>query len=162
MTRPPGREQVLHLLQQTPVRLLTVAPGVPDERLARPPADGGWSPTEVLAHLRHCADVWGASIARVLDEDHPTIRAVSPRTYAQETTYGEEAFSASLEAFVAQRTALLARLEALSPPDWERAAHVVGAGAPLETSVLQYATRMATHERAHVKQVQRALRDASG
>jgi hypothetical protein len=45
----------------------------------------------------------------------------------------------------------------LHPKDWTRAATVRGAGAPLESTVHDYATRLARHERTHVKQIERIL-----
>ena len=111
-----------------------------------------WSANEVLAHLRACADVWGAAIATILDEDHPTIRAVNPRTWIDSTDYVQQAFGASLRAFTKQRVELMARLRPLTPEDWLRSATITGAGRPLQWSVQSYADRMAVHERSHIKQ----------
>ena len=87
-------------------------------------------------------------------DDDPTLKAINPITWIESTAYRELGFGSSLEAFPRQRARLLAVLESLSPDGWFRSASVVGAGRPLERSVLDYADRMARHERAYWKQVE--------
>jgi hypothetical protein len=61
-------------------------------------------------------------------EDKPTVRAVSPRSYIDQTDYVDLQFRPSLRAFTAQRAELLAVLSALAPEGWARTATVTGAG----------------------------------
>lgn len=150
-------QQILGLLAETPARIGAAMNGQPVPRLHAPPAPDEWSANEVLAHLRSCADVWGSSIARILAEDHPTIRASSPRAQVNRRDYPERDFTKSFRAFAKQRKDLLGLLENLSPDAWERAATVTGAGRPLQSTVYSYAQRMAIHERAHVKQIERGI-----
>ncbi len=109
----------------------------------------------MLAHLRACADVWGDAIATILAEDHPTIRAVSPRTYMKQTDYPELEFEPSFRTFSTQRADLLAMLSPLPREDWSRSATVTGAVRPLERTVANYGERMVRHEREHVRQIER-------
>lgn len=150
----PG--QVLAVLTRTPRRLAALTCDVDPERLDRRPSPDAWSAAEVLAHLRSCADVWGECIARILAQDRPTIRAVSPRTSIASTDHLAAPFDAHLVAFTRQRVELLRLLHELPPEAWQRTAVVTGAGRPLERTVLAYATRLASHERPHVRQVGRA------
>lgn len=150
-------EQVLSLLAATPTRLATLAAGLSPAHLQARPTSEEWSATEVLAHLRACADMWGNSIMAMLAEDRPRLRAVNPRTWIKQTDYRELAFQPSLRAFATQRAALLAVLEPLPPEGWSRSAIVTGAGRPLERTVLSYAQRLALHERPHVKQIERIV-----
>ena len=113
---------------------------------------------EVLAHVRACADVRGGHIRTILDEDHPTFRAVSPRTYIKTTDYLDLEFRPSFRAFTKQRADLLALLRSLPRKGWSRAATVTGAGAAHERTVLFYAEWVAIHERPHVKQVEEIAR----
>lgn len=156
------RDDLLALLAAAPARLAAAAAGVAPDLLRRPPAEGEWSAVEVLAHLRACADVWGGCVATLLAADEPTIRAVNPRTYVERTDYPSLDFATSLAAFTAQRDDLLRTLTALADADWTRAATVTGAGRPLRRTVLSYVEWLATHERTHVKQVERAVRAVSG
>jgi DinB superfamily len=101
--------------------------------------------------------VWGGSIITMVREDHPTIRAISPRTWIHDTDYPDCAFKQSFEAYSRQRAELLALLNRLSPEDWARGGTFTGAGRLLERTVLSEATAIAVHERPHVKQIERVV-----
>jgi hypothetical protein len=87
----------------------------------------------------------------------PTIRAVNPRAWITKTDYPELEFPPSLRTFTAQRAELLTVLNGLAPGDWSRTARVTGAGSPLTKTVLDYAWRMAVHERPHIAQIARMV-----
>ncbi|HEY0736287.1 MAG TPA: DinB family protein [Herpetosiphonaceae bacterium] len=151
-------EQVLTLLAAGPSRIDELTADLPPEQLRASQPDGGWSVVEVLAHLRSCADVWGNCIEVIIAQDEPTIRAINPTTWINGTNYREQAFGSSFQAFARQRTDLLAVLEALDPADWSRTATITGAGRPLVRSVHAYAQWLATHERSHLKQIERIVK----
>ena len=153
-TRLPA-DQILSLLAAAPGLIAAATAGLSSEQLRTAPAPGEWSANDILAHLRACADVWGGCIATILAEDHPTIRAINPRAWMKRTDYPQQEFRVSLQAYTAQREALVAVLEALPPVAWARAATVKGAGKPLERTVLGYADSLAVHELAHLKQMAR-------
>jgi DinB superfamily len=90
-------------------------------------------------------------------EDHPTIRAISPRTWIHSTDYPDWAFRPSFEAYSRQRAELLALLEGLSPEDWACGGTFTGAGRLLERTVLSEASTIAVHERPHIKQIERIV-----
>ena len=150
-------EQVVAVLAATGPRLAAVAlrPG-----LDEPPAPGEWSAGEVVAHLWSCDVVWGGCLRRILAEDVPTIRAVNPRTWLERTDHRERGFAQHLTALHASRADLLDVLRGLGPADWDRRSVVVGAGRPVERTVLSYAVWLATHERPHLRQVERAVHAA--
>ena len=103
--------QILTILAVTPPRLAALTEGLTAAQLQAAPSPEEWSANEVLAHLRACADVWGECIARVINEDRPTIKALSPRTWIDRTDYRTQDFRPSLHAFTAQRADLLALLD---------------------------------------------------
>lgn len=148
-------ETILTRLAEGPPRIAGAAAGLTQVQLITAPRAGEWSANEVLAHLRSCGDVWGDYIGRILAQDNPTIRAVSPRTWIAKTDYREQDFQASFQMFANQRGELMRVLKGLAPNDWARRATVTGVGAPLERTVWNYADRMAVHERSHLKQVER-------
>ena len=154
-TRSLSIEQVLTLLAQTPPRIAALTAGLGPAPLHAAPAPGEWSVNEVLAHLRACADMWDNSIVEIIADDHPTLRAINPRTWINKADYREQPFQRSLDAFTAQRADLLAVLEPLAPQGWARSATVTGAGKPLERTVQFYAQWLAEHERPHLKQIER-------
>ncbi len=148
-------EQILTMLAAAPPRIATLTGDLTPAQLRTAPAPAEWSATEVLAHLRACADVWGGCMATILAQDKPVLRAVDPRTWMKQTNYCEQPFQPSLHAFADQRSALLAVLQPLAPAEWARAATVTGAGKALERSVWFYAQWLAKHERPHLKQIAR-------
>lgn len=148
-------QDVLEVLEATPVRLAAVS-GAVDVR----PSPDEWSAGEVLAHLRACGEVWGGCVRRLLAEDRPTLRALNPRTFQERTDWESRRWAEHLAAFAAERAALLELLHGLAPADWDRAALVTGAGRPVERTVLTYAEWLASHERPHVRQVERAVAGA--
>jgi DinB superfamily len=150
-------EQVLVLLEEVPRRITALTAGVAHARLHAEPNEGEWSANDVLAHLRACADVWGSSIVKMVSGNHPTLRAISPRTWIHKTDYPDCAFGPSFEAYRRQRAELLALLQPLSPEEWERGGTFTGAGRLLERTVLSEASAIALHERPHVKQIERVV-----
>ena len=124
-------EQVLTVLAGSPGRIAEATAGLSPAQLHAAPARDEWSVNDVLAHLRSCGEVWGKCIGVILAQDRPTIRAISPRSWIEQTDYRDQRFRPSLRAFVAQRAELLAMLEPLPPKAWSRAATVTGAGKPL-------------------------------
>ena len=150
-------DQVLTLLAETPDRIAAFTVDLTPAQLRTKPAPDEWSANDVLAHLRACADMWGNAVMAILAADHPTFRAINPRTWIKKTDYLDLEFAVSFKAFTAQRADLLAVLQPLSPESWSRSATVTGAGKVLERTVLFYGQRLARHERPHVKQIGRIV-----
>jgi hypothetical protein len=148
-------EQVLSALEEQPKTIAKVMRDLPPRRLHSPPANGEWSLNDVLAHLRSCSDMWGKYIALIVEEDHPTFRAVNPRTWIESTNYPELDFTTSFEQFKKQRRKLVQFLGRLRKDEWSRSATVTGGGTPRERTVLEYARRLANHERTHLRQIER-------
>ena len=156
-TRPLPIEEVLTRLRDAPPRIAGLAEASSAEQLGCAPAAGEWSAVEVLAHLRACADVWGGCITTILTEDHPTIQAVDPRTWAERTDYRTLEFWPSLEAFARQRDGLLAALNHLPADGWSRSATMTGSGRPIERTSQSFAERLARHERPHIRQIEQTI-----
>ncbi len=150
------------MLAAAPKRIAADTDGLPARLLLARPQPQEWSANEVLAHLRSCGDVWGESMARIVGEDGPRIRAVNPRTWIAKTDYLSLEFAPSLAAYTRQRVALLRLLTPLAGQEWARTATVTGAGRPLTLRVHDYAHRMATHERAHLKQLAHTVATLAG
>jgi hypothetical protein len=150
------------VLAETPTRIASLTDGLTSAQLRMAPGPDEWSANDVLAHLRSCADVWGDYMKRILAEDKPTIRAINPRAWIERADYPDLEFQPSLRAFTTQRTELLAVLEPLPPEGWARRATVTGAGSPLQKTVLDYAERLARHERPHVKQIEQIVETTRG
>ncbi len=154
---PLTREEALALLRENASRLAAVARRVPRDRLHVGARPDEWSPSDVLAHIRACCDVWGGNIARILAEEHATFAGTNPRTWMRRTDYPEWPFANALRAFSAQRKKLLATLDALTSKDWERTATVTAYGQANERTLRSYASQLAKHERTHVQQIESSV-----
>jgi hypothetical protein len=155
-------DEIVTILAAGPGKIRAAVATLTDEELAERLEPEEWSPNEILAHLRACQDVWGDSrIARMLAEDHPTMRAVNPRTWLEQADYRELPFRRSLEAFAAQRDAFLRVIGELSPEQWMRAGTFTGGGRPREYTVQTEADGLARHERSHIRQIERLCRAKS-
>jgi hypothetical protein len=154
---PTDSATLLKLLVASPRRIAKATKGRQEEELRRKPAPDSWSATEVLAHLRACADVWGSSIVAMLTQERPTLRYVSPRAWIRKTNYTELDFATSFRAYANQRKELLKELQALPQDRWLRGASVKQATKRREETVLSYAERIARHEAGHCEQIERIL-----
>ncbi|HYF61700.1 MAG TPA: DinB family protein, partial [Herpetosiphonaceae bacterium] len=83
--KPLPVDEILAMLRAGPPRLAAAAAGLDAAQLSARPGQDEWSANETLAHLRSCADMWGAAIETIIAEDAPTIRAVNPTTWIKST-----------------------------------------------------------------------------
>jgi hypothetical protein len=148
--------EALEILETSPGRLSAAATGVPPDDLHEALEPGGWSARDILGHIRACDATWGGYIERILDEDHPSFRAESPRSTIHRTDYLEQPLAASLAAFTSDRARLIARLRAADVADFDRTAAVnIPARGVEDRSARYYVDRLADHEREHVHHIER-------
>ena len=148
---------ILTVLTESPKDIARIVHGCTDDQLHGKPAPDAWSATEILAHLRACAEVWGRSIERMIAEDHPTIRYVSPRSWIRKTDFLDLSFQDSLRRFTEGRGRLVETLSALEWTHWSRGATFTGTKLGRDATVLVYAKRIADHEQAHLDQLRRTV-----
>jgi hypothetical protein len=151
-------QETLALLAEGPKRIAALTAGLTAAQLRTRPEPDEWSENEILAHLRSCADVWGSCIRTILAQESPTLKAINPTTWINQTDYPQQDFSLSLQSFTTQRADLLVLLESLTPEEWARSVLVTGAGKPLERTVFFYAQWLARHERTHYKQIEKTAK----
>ena len=160
-------EKALQLLTATPHQIAALSQGLLPARLSSKPhsqaEEDAWSPNDILAHLRACADVWGKAIRAMIAEDHPTLRYISPRTWIKKTNYPAQDFHASLRTFTQERMALVAALQALPCADWSRrGATFTGTTRGREQTILTYVRRITDHESEHLAQLEALLKPQVG
>jgi hypothetical protein len=155
--------EIMAILPETPSRVAALTEGMTSAQLHTAPEPGSWSVNDVLAHLRACHDVLGGNVLRILAEDTPTWKGMSPRAWLKKTDYPQWEFGPAFAAFAKQRAELLAVLVPLAPEAWERTAKVIGMiGETYDYSALYYAAWMAGHERAHLKSLPRIIAAVRG
>lgn len=148
-----GIDAVLSILNATPGRLANLIMAFDDRHLYTPPGVKTWSVSEILAHLRSCADIWTFSIYAMLTEERPIIPDINERKWAKVTTYARLPIVISLQAFTFQREELLRVLKPLPKEGWEHGSLIM----EHEHTVFTQARRMATHERDHLEQIEDLL-----
>ena len=148
-------DEIMAILPETPRRITAAADALTPAQLAAAPEADAWSIGEVLAHLRASQDVLGGSILRIVAEENPTWRRLSPRTYMRKTDYPDWEFSLALEAFTTQRAELLDVVASLEPAAWYRIALVTEKpGETRERSARFYGDWLAAHEAVHCQQIE--------
>ena len=161
MSEPEPRfswEEALDMLESAPARISAATSGVRPDDLLDPLEPGGWSARDVLGHVRACHRTWGGYIDRILDEDHPSFRAESPRSTIRGTDFLSLPFGVSLEAFTRDRARLVARLRAADADALARTANVALPGRGREErTAAHYAHRIVEHEGEHVGQIERVM-----
>jgi hypothetical protein len=148
-------DEVMAILPETPRRIAALTEGLTPTALHAALEPDAWSVNDVLAHLRACHDVLGGSILRIVAEESPTWRRLSPRTWIKRTDYPDWEFAPAFAAFHEQRTELLTVLEPLPPKSWDRFAMVTERDGKIEPrTVLYYGDWLADHERQHWEQLE--------
>lgn len=154
MDRNAAPEIFVGELAKNVERMAAMARRLTPEQLVAPPAQGGWSPNEVLWHIRATADVHDGHIRRILDEDEPRWRHVSPRARMKKVRYHELPFADSLEALEEQRRALVAELQELPPEAWQRLAIVKVEQKEWRLTLHRHVWGYAEHEAGHCVQLE--------
>jgi DinB superfamily len=146
-------DEIMTILPETPRLIATLTADLTPTELRAAPEVDAWSINDLLAHLRACHDVLGGNMLRILHEDRPTWRAMSPRTWMKQTDYPDWEFVRAFAVFQEQRTQLLSALDPLPAAAWDRTATVQGMlGTTDDKSVRYYGDWMAGHERSHWRQ----------
>ncbi len=161
LERDATPETVVQRLAETVSRFQAVPQERAPEQLAVSSKPEEWSPNDLLWHLRSAADVHGEYIKRILDEEQPRWRHVSPRARMKKVPYRDLPFAESVAAFAKQRAELLGVLEALPPEAWQRVALIQNGGREQVQTLHQRAWAMAAHEMAHWAQLRGATATSS-
>jgi hypothetical protein len=149
-------KELTKALASFPEQIVAVVAGHDETRLTWRPDAKTWSVSDVLAHLRSCAEMQGKWIAAMLDRDNPTLRAVSPRSAFRK--YVDRDFAISLKEFTEERTALVKRLRALDAADWGRKLTFTGASPRSSNpTVRACAWGLGQHELDHLPQLRDLL-----
>lgn len=144
----------LEYLAAAPRRIAVATEGLPTPRLTLRTEEEPWSVNDILAHLRASADVREKFIQIMLDQEHPTVRYISPRSYIRKTNYLNLAFYESFQAYKKQRNELLKKLGDLSIKDWSRSAIIK----ERTETVFSYTRYLIEHESAHCEQIEKMVK----
>jgi DinB family protein len=164
----------LKRLRTTTDEIRTAIEGKNDTLLARRPEPRSWSPKEIVCHLRDVEELFLVRFQTMLAMDEPAILTFSatpealaawgiggdvghpldPDRWAEERQYLRCDTAAALRAFARRRDELLALLDGLTEPQWQRAGiHPRRGRMPLG----DWVASLAGHDDNHLDQLRRAL-----
>ena len=150
---PP--DELGRLLEETVPTLRELTAGLEPAGWLHRPAEGEWSVTEVICHLRDVdREVHLARLQSLIREEQPFMPGVAPDTWAIERDYQAQDGPAALEALEAARGELLALLPAADSVIWERRGRHTFFG---PTSFLEVVCLILEHDILHLQQVRDVL-----
>jgi DinB superfamily len=124
-----------------------------DEDLDRRPADGGWTPRQVIHHLADSEMMSAMRLRQLLAEDHATIHGYDEVEFARKLHYDSRPIEPSLAAMRAARESTATLLDELGEEDWSRTGtHTESGPYSVETWLEIYAA----HGHDHADQIRRA------
>lgn len=144
-------ELVIQRLAAIPERMRRAVAGRCDERLHAAPADGEWSASAILAHMRAADDIQAPRVLMILARDNPPLPAFDERRWAEIAAYADLEFAASLAVFALRRAELVAALRQVAPGDWRRTgAHEIRG----PVTLLDVVRGLLEHEEEHCTQLE--------
>jgi len=144
----------LDRMRQTPAGIATLIGTQPDDVLGRRPAEGAWSATEIVCHLRDVEEFYLDRVRLILINDEPGLIVLDPDRWADERQYRRHDLALAHAAFTTRRRETLAILDSLGAKQWERAGLHRLRG-PL--TVRHIVHSWAKHDGVHLDQLGRAL-----
>jgi hypothetical protein len=138
-------------LKATPAALETLTSSFSNQDWNRKPAEGEWSPIEIICHLRDVdIEINVPRFEEIRKEDNLFVAGVDADAWVEQRKYHLEEGPASLESFLLARLTLLTLLKDYSDEDWNRTVRHSIFG---PTSVHELTKFIAIHDRTHIRQV---------
>ena len=125
---PPGEDRlhdtasVIAALERSPAILIPLVREMPEAYRRRRPQPGRWSVHEHACHLAAVHGLFFERLERMLAEDHPQLIPYQPHVDDPEGLLLQIDLEEAFERYAGDRAALVGRLRALSPEQWERTA----------------------------------------
>lgn len=94
--------------------------GITDAELDARPADGGWTPREVVHHTADSEMTAAIRLRRLVAEDDPLIVGYDGDEFARRLRYGDRPIEPALAAIDGARQTTAQILDGLKEPEWGR------------------------------------------
>jgi hypothetical protein len=144
----------LDRMRQTPGDIARLIERQPADVVGRRPAEGAWSATEIVCHLRDVEEFYLGRVEYILINDEPALVVLDPDRWAEERQYRRHDMALAHTAFAARRRETLAVLDSLGADEWERAGLHRLRG---RLTVRHIVHSWAKHDDGHLDQLRRAL-----
>lgn len=172
LTRPVADR--LGRLRTTPDEVARLLAGRDDAALARRPDGRSWSATEIVCHLRDVEELFLVRFQTILAVEEPPILTLSatpeslaawgiggevghpldPDRWAEDRQYSRQGAGEALRAFRRRRGEVVALLDGLTLPQWQRAGIHLARG---RMDLGEWVASLAGHDDNHLGQLRRAL-----
>jgi hypothetical protein len=128
--------------------------GLGDAELDRRPADGGWTPREVVHHVADSEMTSAIRLRRLIAEDEPLIVGYDGDEFARRLHYADRPIAPALAAVEAARATTAQILHGLTEAEWSRMGTHSDSGT---YGVAEWLETYAVHCDEHADQIRRAL-----
>ena len=148
------RDELIARYREGPDVLEQTVAGLSDEELDHRPADGGWTPRQVVNHMADSEMTSAIRLRKLLVEDSPTLQGYDEAEFARRLHYDVRPIGPSLLALRAARETSASILEHLGEEDWSRSGTHSESG---PYSVQTWLEIYAAHAHDHAEQIRKAL-----
>jgi hypothetical protein len=131
--------------------------GLSDAELDRRPADGGWTPREVVHHVADSEMTAAIRLRRLVAEDDPLIAGYDGDEFARRLHYADRPIEPALAAVEGARSTTAQILRGLTDAEWARTGTHTESG---PYGVERWLEIYAVHCDEHADQIRRALAGA--
>ena len=138
--------------------LLASLAGIDEAGLDARPADGGWTPREVVQHTADSEMTAAIRLRRLISEENPVIAGYDGDTFAVRLHYADRPIEPALDAIAAARATTAQILDGLTEADWARTGTHTESG---PYGVEQWLETYAVHCEEHADQIRRAREEAT-
>ena len=154
-----NRQAVVDELAAGPAQYRSLAASFSEQAL-REPFDGGWSPLEVLGHIRDSIAINERRFQRIVDEDEPQIQSWDQEEAAVRAAYNSEDLDQVLDQMASGRGRTIELLRGLDDSQWQRAGlHSDPQWGRITIEFL--ANHLREHDREHLADLRRAAQGSS-
>jgi hypothetical protein len=138
-----------------PEVLRAAVAGLTEAELDRQPADGGWTPREVVHHVADSEMTSAIRLRRLIAEDDPLIVGYDGDEFARRLHYADRPIEPALAAVEGARATTVQILRGLSDAEWARTGTHTESG---PYGVERWLEIYAVHCDEHADQIRRAVR----
>jgi hypothetical protein len=140
-----------------PAEILAAVAEIGDAGLDTRPADGGWTPREVVHHTADSEMTSAIRLRRLIAEANPLIVGYDGDEFARRLHYSDRPIEPALAAIAAARSTTLQILDGLTEAQWARTGTHSESGA---YGVERWLEIYADHCHEHADQIRAAVRGA--
>ena len=117
---PEERRALVEQYRAGPAELRAALEEVGEATLDHRPADGGWTPREVVHHTADSEMTSAIRLRRLIAEDEPEIIGYDGDEFARRLHYRDRPIEPALEAIAGARSTTVQILERLTEAEWRR------------------------------------------